>query len=220
MTNYKLENIDIEDIEQVLQKVEDTFEFRFENNELRNVENFGELTDAIKNKIKLEHKENCTSQQSFNKLRKVLKSEFEFNEITPKTELSLIFPKRNRLQLIKKVENKLNFKLNITETKRIYTNSLLLILGISILSFFYDYRIAIIGICIAFFGLWATNKLGKELNLENVGDLAKKMKRENYLKSRRNSKTINKSEIEEIIIDLFSIELSLNKSELTRKSLI
>ena len=88
------------------------------------------------------------------------------------------------------------------------------------MSFFYDYRIAIIGISIAFFGLWATNKLGKELNLENVGDLAKKMKRENYLKSRRNSKTVNINEIEEIIIDLFSIELILNKSELTRKALI
>jgi acyl carrier protein len=220
MTNYKLENIDIEDIEQVLQKVENTFEFRFANNELLNIKNFGELSDAIKNKIKLEHKENCTTQQAFNKLRKILISEFKFNEITPKTELSLIFPKKNRLKLIRKVENKLNFKLNITEPKRIYTNLLLLVLGMSILSFFYDYRIAIIGISIAFFGLWATNKLGKELNLENVGDLAKKMKRENYLKSRRNSKTVNINEIEEIIIDLFSIELILNKSELTRKALI
>ncbi|RCS28232.1 hypothetical protein DUT90_01230 [Polaribacter sp. WD7] len=220
MTNYKLENIDIEDIEQVLQKVENTFEFRFENNELMNIKNFGELSDAIKNKITLEHKENCTTQQAFNKLRKILISEFEFNEITPKTELSLIFPKRNRLKLIRKVENKLNFKLNITEPKRIYTNLLLLVLGMSILSFFYDYRIAIFGISIAFFGLWATNKLGKELNLENVGELAKKMKRENYLKSRRNSRTVNINEIEEIIIDLFSIELILNKSELTRKALI
>ena len=220
MTNYKLENIDIEDIEQVLQKVENTFEFRFENNELMNIKNFGELSDAIKNKITLEHKENCTTQQAFNKLRKILISEFEFNEITPKTELSLIFPKRNRLKLIRKVENKLNFKLNITEPKRIYTNLLLLVLGMSILSFFYDYRIAIFGISIAFFGIWATNKLGKELNLENVGELAKKMKRENYLKSRRNSRTVNINEIEEIIIDLFSIELILNKSELTRKALI
>jgi hypothetical protein len=218
MTNYKLENIDIEDIEQVLQKVENTFEFRFENNELMNIKNFGELSDAIKNKITLEHKENCTTQQAFNKLRKILI--FEFNEITPKTELSLIFPKRNRLKLIRKVENKLNFKLNITEPKRIYTNLLLLVLGMSILSFFYDYRIAIFGISIAFFGIWATNKLGKELNLENVGELAKKMKRENYLKSRRNSRTVNINEIEEIIIDLFSIELILNKSELTRKALI
>ena len=113
----------------------------------------------------------------------------------------------------------MNFKLNITEPKRIYTNLLLLVLGISFLSFFYDYRIAIIGICIAFCGLWTTNNFGKELNLVNVGDLAKKMKRENYLKSRRNPKTVNINEIEEIIIDLFSIELILDKSELTRKAL-
>ena len=54
MTDYKLENIDIEDIELVLQKVEDTFEFRFVSNELINVTNFGELSDAIMNKITLE----------------------------------------------------------------------------------------------------------------------------------------------------------------------
>ncbi|MCP4883827.1 MAG: hypothetical protein GY908_08545, partial [Flavobacteriales bacterium] len=65
MTDYKLENIDIEDIELVLQKVEDTFEFRFVSNELINVTNFGELSDAIMNKITLEHKQSCTTQQAF-----------------------------------------------------------------------------------------------------------------------------------------------------------
>jgi acyl carrier protein len=220
MTDYKLENIDIEDIELVLQKVENTFDFRFVSNELINVKNFGELSDAIKNKITLEHNQSCTTQQAFNRLKKILISEFGFDEINPKTELSTIFPKNKRLKLIRKVEQKLNFKLNITEPKRVYTNTLLILLGISILSFFYDYKIALFGIGIAVFGIWTTHKFGKELNLKTVGDLAEKMKRENYLKSRRDPKSVNINEIEPIIIDLFSIELDLNKSELTRNALI
>jgi positive regulator of sigma E activity len=220
MTDYKLENIDIEDIELVLQKVEDTFEFRFVSNELINVTNFGELSDAIMNKITLEHKQSCTTQQAFYKLNKVLTSEFGLNGISPKTELSIIFPKNKRLKLIQKVERELNFKLSITEPKRIYTNLLLILFAISILSFFYDYKIALIGIGISVFGIWITHKFGKELNLKTVGDLAKKMKRENYLKSRRNPESVNKNEIEQIIIDLFSIELDLDKSELTRSALI
>ena len=220
MKNYKLENIDIEDIELVLQKVEDTFDFRFVNNELINIKNFGELSDAIKDKIKLEHKESCTTQQAFNKLKKILISQFELDEINPKTELSTIFPKKNRLKLIRKVEDKLSFKLNITKPKRVYINVLLILFAISIFSFFYDYKIALFGIVISILGIWATQKFGKELNLKNVGDLAEKMKRENYLKSRRDPKSVNINEVEQVIIDLFSIELDLRKSELTRKALI
>lgn len=220
MENYKLENINIEDIELVLQKIEDTFEFRFVSNELINVTNFGELCDAIMNKITLEHKQDCTTQQAFYKLNEILTSEFGLDGISPKTKLSIIFPKREGLKLIRKIERELNFKLNITEPKRIYTNLFLIFFCISIFSFFYDYKIALIGIGISIFGIWITRKLGKELNLNTIGELAEKMKRENYIKSRRNPKSINKNEIEQIIIDLFSIELYLDKKELTRSALI
>ncbi len=220
MRNYKLENIDIEDIELVLQKVEDTFDFRFVNKELIKIKNLGQLSDAIKDKIKLEHKESCTTQQAFYKLKKILISQSGLDEINPKTELSKIFPKKNRLKLIRKVEEKLSFKLNITQPKRVYVNILLILFVISILSFFYDYKIALFGIIVSILGIWSTHKFGKELNLKNVGDLAEKMKRENYLKSRRDPKSVNINEVEQVIIDLFSIELNLRKSELTRKALI
>ena len=42
------------------------------------------------------------------------------------------------------------------------------------------------------------------------------MTRENYLKSRRNSKTFNKNEIEKVLTDWFSNDLDLDKSKLTR----
>ena len=42
------------------------------------------------------------------------------------------------------------------------------------------------------------------------------LKRENYLKSRRNSKTFNKNEIEKALTNWFSDDLDLDKSKLTR----
>ena len=67
-------------------------------------------------------------------------------------------------------------------------------------------------------GFWCTNKIGNELDLQTVGQVAEKMTRENYLKSRRNSKTFNKNEIEKVLIESFSNDLYLDKSKLTREA--
>ncbi len=44
------------------------------------------------------------------------------------------------------------------------------------------------------------------------------MTRESYLKSIRNPSTFNKSKIEEILVDLFSNDLGIDKSKLTREA--
>lgn len=67
-------------------------------------------------------------------------------------------------------------------------------------------------------GLWLANKIGNELDLQTVGQVAEKMTRENYIKSRRNSKTFNKNEIEKVLTDWFSNDLYLDKSKLTREA--
>ncbi|WP_294346281.1 hypothetical protein [uncultured Sphingobacterium sp.] len=51
-----------------------------------------------------------------------------------------------------------------------------------------------------------------------VGQVVKKMTRESYLKSIRNPSTFNKSKIEEILVDLFSNDLGIDKSKLTREA--
>ena len=53
--------------------------------------------------------------------------------------------------------------------------------------------------------------------MKTVGDLVYKMTKENYVKSRRNQETYNKKEIENLLIDWFSKELYLEKSQLTRE---
>jgi len=69
-------------------------------------------------------------------------------------------------------------------------------------------------LCIA--GFWISNKMGKEPDLKTVGEVAEKMTRDNYTKSRRNSETYNELEIDQIITDLFKDFFMLHKSKLTR----
>ena len=217
---YRLENIDLGDLEDVVMKLEDSFGIQLTGIDLLKITNFGELTDIIKNQIEFENEESCTSQQAFYKLRKIIEKEFGIENLNPKSELSEIFPQRKRLLRIKQIEEKLDFKLKITQPKSILLKIFTYIFILSLLLFIMNYKIAFIVLISSIIGIWTLHKFGKELNINTFGELAEKVKRENYSKVRRNKNSINKNEIEKIIIDTFSIELDLEKTELTRNALI
>ena len=63
---------------------------------------------------------------------------------------------------------------------------------------------SMITLCFSIFGMKFADRIGNELNFQTVGQVVKKMTRENYLKSRRNPKTFNREEIEKVLIDWFS----------------
>jgi hypothetical protein len=98
------------------------------------------------------------------------------------------------------------------------TNTLLILLLVSIVGLFFKWQLGLLGLCISFGGLWFSNKIGNELDVQTVGQLAEKMTRENYLKSRRNPKTVNKNEIEKLLTEWFINDLGLDKSKLTREA--
>jgi len=62
------------------------------------------------------------------------------------------------------------------------------------------------------------NKIGEELKVDTVGQLADKITQENYLKSRRDPSTFNDKEINELLKDWFSNHLDLDKSKLSREA--
>jgi hypothetical protein len=98
-----------------------------------------------------------------------------------------------------------------------WINTLLIIIFvISLVGIFFNWRFGLSGFVIYFVSLQFSKKMGNELDLETVGQIAEKMTRENYLKSRRNQQTFNKKEIGKILTDWFSVYLDLPKSKLTR----
>src|SRR5690606_16056555 len=107
MKDYQLKDVDIEDIEDLLIKIESSFNIKFVSNELVHIKTFGELSDHIDDKIQLDNMDDCTNQQAFYKLRvavsKVLK--IDKGSITPKTYLTDLVPSYNRRLLIKKIGN-------------------------------------------------------------------------------------------------------------------
>ncbi|MCZ4408916.1 hypothetical protein O3Q51_08860 [Cryomorphaceae bacterium 1068] len=212
--------IDSEDLEHMLLKIEDSFDIRFETNELAHVRTYGEFCDAIKDKISLDHSEDCTTQQAFYKLREALtkSTETEKKEITPTTELAEIFPRKTRKNQVKTLEMNLGFKLSILRPPHFVTGFLAILLLASFIVLFIDWPYGLIGLGLAIGGIWISNKLGNELNVKTVRELSEKMTRENYVKSRRNSQTINKNELDKILENWFVDFLGVRKSELTREA--
>ncbi len=219
MKDFELKNVDPEDIEDILIKVEKSFNIEFKNNELAYIDTFGEMCDHIKNKIQLDTIDNCTTQQAFYKLKNaLLKAGIDSNLITPDTLLIDILPRKERRTKVKEIEEYLCIKLRILRPPYFINNIFLLLFIGSFIMFFFNWIYALSGISFAIIGLTISERMGKEINLKTLGELAEKITRENYLDSRRDSKTHNDKEIEKILVDLFSFYLHLDKSKLIREA--
>ncbi|MDF2478095.1 MAG: hypothetical protein K0S24_3578 [Sphingobacterium sp.] len=220
MADDELENVDPDDISDLLVKVEKSFDMEFGSTELMHIFTFGELCDHIANKIQLEHSNDCTSQQAFYKLRDAMASilQIDYKTITTSSALPALLPKQSRHSLVKKLEVQLGFKLHILRPPYWASVTLAILLVTSCAALFFNWQIGLAGLAFSNAGLWFAKKFGNILNLQTVGQLAKKMTSESYFKSRRNPGTFNKSEIEKILVDLFSNDLGIDKSKLTREA--
>ncbi|OSY88055.1 hypothetical protein WH52_08485 [Tenacibaculum holothuriorum] len=220
MKEFELKNTDPEDIEDILVKVEDSFDIKFADNELAHVQTFGEICDHIKNKIQLDHTDDCTTQQAFYKLRSSLISALQVDKekITADSLLADLLPRQIRKSKIKQIEQDLGFKLSLLRPAHYVTGFLVLLLLTSLVGLAFVWQFALAGLGLSIGGLWLATKTGNELDLKTVGQLAKKMTRENYIKSRRNPKTYNDNEIEKVLTDWFSNDLVIDKSKLTREA--
>lgn len=220
MTDYKAENIDSEDAGDLLVKIEKSFDIKFGDTELTHIKTLGELCDYIINKIRLDNSDDCTTQQAFYKLRVAITSLFKIDKkvITTDFPLNNFLPRQRRREMISDLENYLDVDLNILRPPHWVTNTLLILLFVSIVGLFFKWQYGFGGLCISFVGLWFSNKIGNELDVQTVGQIAEKMTRENYLKSRRNPKSVNKNEIEKLLTERFINDLGLDKSKLTREA--
>lgn len=218
MTDYELKNIASEDIGDLLLKVETSFDIKFVGNELIHVATFGQLCDHIANKIHLPSSDDCTSQQAFYRLRAAISAALQIDDKIITTDFSIadILPRKTRRSRTTELEKHLGFKLNILRPPHWVTGTLTILFLASLFGLFLSWRIGLLGLVFSIAGFRFANRVGKEIDLQTVGQLAEKMTRENYLRSRRNQQTFNKKEIEKLLTDWFSDYLDLDKSKLTR----
>lgn len=216
MKNIELNNIDPFDIEDLLFKVEESFRIKFFENELKDIKTFEDFCSHIEKKIQLQNRNDCTTQQAFYKLRNILSEilKIDRNQIYTNLLIKEIFPNKSKNQIVKQLEKEIGFELHLLSTPDWLLTILWLFLFGSIATLFITFKLGAVGIVISFFGFLISNKFASDFELKTIGQIAEKMTSENYLKSRRNPGTFNKTEIQQVLTDLFSNELLLDKSKL------
>lgn len=220
-TTIELKNLDTDEVYDILEKIEESFNFKFDKNELEHVTTFGELCDIITNKVQGDSASDCTTQQAFYKLRKALSTTLLIDTDFIKTDTALLelFPKQNRKQRIKEFETELSFSAGILDIKPWMGWTILIGFVGSLIMFFFNWKVALSGLTFSVLFSWVTIKFfSTELELLTVGQLAEKVSRENYKKARRNPATVNRNEIAQKIKELFSKDFDLNESVLTREA--
>ena len=198
--------------------METSFDIKFVGDELAHITTFGQLCDHITNKIQLDNSDDCTSQQAFYKLRDAISSTLQIDRNTISTDFSLndILPRQNRRTRIRKLEKHLGYKIDILRPPHFLTVTLAIMLLASLIGLLFNWQMGLLGLVVSIAGLWIANKIGNELDLQTVGQVAGKMTRENYLKSRRNPRTFNKQEIEKVLTGWFSDYFDIDKSKITK----
>lgn len=214
----ELEDIELQDLEDLLPKVAVSFGIQFHPNELADVATFGEFCDRISDKITLEHVSDCTSEQAFQKLKNAVSHSLQIdeNDLSPSTPLDKLFPLPLRRSRLKMIEKKLGFKLNLLRAPNWLVILFTIVFLLSLITLFFNGTLGVLGIAATISGLFIANKTGLVLDQKTLGDVAEKMTREQYLRSRNNPETFNRSEIEMILITWYSQEFEL--SNLTRES--
>ena len=81
MKVYKLDQYEIENIEDCLPMFEETFKIKFDNKETEKLSNFEEFSELIFSKLKFENDNLCTTQRAFYQFRNALTTEKITNTI-------------------------------------------------------------------------------------------------------------------------------------------
>jgi hypothetical protein len=216
----KLDDYEDEDIFDVVVKLEKSFGLKFDKNAFYHVKTFGDLCDVFESHINYEHRKDCTKQQAFYRVRNAIASakQLSRDNIQLDTKLSDLFPSHDRRQKARE------FKIAVgTDIKILtYPGWLALTFGIgfllSLVAFFYDWRLALSGIVFFLSAMMIAERLGKTLDFQTVRELTEKLSKEHYADIRRTKGTYNKQETLQIIIDTFSSDLAVEKAYLTREA--
>jgi len=219
MKPYVFDWGEVEDIEDFLIGVEESLHIKFEENELAHVKTFDEFIDAIVNKLYQEDNDTCTSQQAFYKLKRKIAALgiYDVKNLRPNTELSEIFPSKykNGRALEKIIGVSLAIEHNNMGPSKIAINVLNVLLAVSVLALLgTKLWFMALGIPVAIAGYYIALRYAKECPMHTVRDLVGRIVTYNYMSCRSDKRTINRKEIRNILVEIFSKGLYIEKEEL------
>ncbi|MEK6508492.1 hypothetical protein [Myroides sp. C4067] len=203
-----------EDLDYAIENFVNEYDLPLDPQKLAEVRNVAEILDLIVSYFKQEKREDCTSQQAFYKLRTILHKYTNESDIKPNTRLEELFPKQNRIENIKRVEEDLGFKLKVFKPKEYKVLMLWLFFFVLVIfAFFQQFLLVTLGIVVLYFLRGIIFENGEEFKVDTVGELVKLMVEKNYFKSRRDPNTMNEKELREMIAKYFADCLGLEREE-------
>ncbi len=216
-TPDQLINRDPEDIADCFPKIEASFGFRFEQNDITENITFGQLCVIVTARMNTTLTNDSTEQQAFYQIRQVIAHTLSIdkNTITPSTLLEMLIPRPHRRKIVRYIEKKLGIPMDIlgpTHTIRIL---LVLLLLASLIELFIRWKYGLIALAATFLCWKLADWTAKEFDMHTVGELAARITKEHYRKSRRDADTANEQEIIGILKTIFAESLSLDPSVLT-----
>lgn len=219
---FELENVDDEDLGDFLAKIERSHGIKFESSDFDKVNTYGELCDLLMSKYEgCEESTDCTTQQAFYKLRAAIGSSLLLDKkylIKAETRMDAVIVRKNRIKEVKKLKKKLGIDLKFLCPPDWFSWVTFTLFLISLIAFFFSWKIAVGGLLLFVFMLKLGDLFGKEFIHDTVGGFTTEMTRYHYRLSRRNFNTINKVEMKKLLDEMIANEFYLDQTNLTRET--
>jgi hypothetical protein len=201
-------------------KLEKSFGLKFKRDAFYNIKTFGELCDIFENNMTYQHTDDCTKQQAFYQVSNAISmtQKISVDQVKLDSKLTDLFPHKNRRRKAKEFKNYLDTDIKILIYPDWLASAFIIGFLLSLVAFFFDWKIALTGILFFISASKIADHFSKDFDLQTVRDLTEKLSRENYIDIRRTTGTINRKEIPQIIVDTFSTDLNISKSNLTREA--
>jgi len=220
VNDIDLSNFDEEEVEDIILKLEKSFNFKFQQEAFRNVKTFGDLVNVFENELETEVSDDCTTQHAFYIIRAALvdQTRVSSNSVMLDSNLEEFFQLKSRRKSIKAFKKSLNVSAKLL-TYPAWLQTIVGILAfVSIVLFLFDWRIAVVLLLFASLFHILAERLGNVLVVRTIRELTLLLTRENYAEVRGSGRRINKAEIFDVIVDCFSHSLAIDKDKIRRES--
>jgi hypothetical protein len=220
MNSYLLSSTDPDDINDALEKLERSFGIMFPADSSSSVTTLGDLIDWLDQTLPVIESADCSSQQAFYKLRTMLAHVLSIHPgtIRPDTALNTLVPAPTRRQTMARLNRELGITPHLLAPPLWSVISLLLVFFGSLIALKFSWPIALAGLFLSIGGFGLAHRFANTFTVSTVGDLVRKLSREHYCAMRRNPSTVNRRELEPVVMELLSRELGIPRQYLTRES--
>ncbi|MBF9238880.1 hypothetical protein I2I05_15865 [Hymenobacter sp. BT683] len=214
----------------IIPAIEKSFGIQFEQNDFEEVSTYGDLCSTVRSKLNLASVSTCTTQQAFYKLRLALQAHGVPATIGPTSLLEDALPAQwfQRRRAVNAIQQVLGMELNILKMPEAVESFfaimvLLSVVGIPVAGLIIGSRgatICALGFVAAIMGLMIGSWLGNTIRYTTIGEIVSAMSSQYYRQSRRDPSSVNQTEINHHLSELFSYHSGIEVRELTSDALL